>query len=142
MGQQVTSHSGTSSANVEPPKARTTLRKFGVDGPILKKLGAVVEYPAKAALVDELFGKSNRRDSAVIVPNHVVNIGLFDGFNHPQPLLAVERQRFFAHDHLASLSSGDGDFSVAVIGGTDINNVDILAVNQLPPIGLDVVVTP
>ena len=51
---------------------------------------------------------------------------------------AAERpKRLLAHDHLAGLCGGNGDFVMGVIGAGDIDDVDILALDQLAPVGFD-----
>ena len=56
---------------IEPPQSGAALRQILRDRPVLQKFGAVVEDPAEAALVDDLFSKRDRRNAAVIVPDHV-----------------------------------------------------------------------
>jgi hypothetical protein len=37
---------------------------------------------------------------------------------------------------LAGLQGGDRDFGVAVTGGADVDEVDVVAFDQAPPVGL------
>ena len=41
------------------------------DGPVLKKLGAIVKDPSQAAFVDQLLWQRDRRHAPVVVPDHV-----------------------------------------------------------------------
>ena len=142
VGQQVAGHSGASCSGVQTPQGRSTLWEVGIDGPVLEEVGSVVEDLAQAAFVDQLFGQCHGRHAAIVVPDGVQNAGRFDGFDHLVAFGCVHRKWLFAEDHLAGLGGGDGDLGVAVVGRADINGVDILALNQLAPIGLDRLIAP
>ena len=142
MRQQVAGHAGTRRRRVQAPEARAALRQIGRDGPVLQEVGAVMEDAAETAFVDELLGHGDRRDAAVVVPDGVEHLGAFDGRDHLLAFGGVKGERLLAHDHLAGLGRRDGDLHVAVVGRADVDDVDILALDELAPIGLDGFVAP
>ena len=101
-----------------------------------------MEDPAEPALVDELLGQGDGGDAAVVVPDRVRHAGLLDRLDHRRGLLEGPRQGLLAEDHLARLGRGDGDRGVRVVGRADVDRVDVLAVDQLMPVGLEGLVLP
>ncbi len=63
-------------------------------------------------------------------------------FDHRLAFDQVHRQGLLAEHHLAGLGRGDGDLGVRVIGRANIDRVDIFALDQLAPVGLDRLVPP
>ena len=114
----------------------------GRDRPVLEEVGAVVEDPAEAPFVDHLLDQPDGGHSAVVVPDRVGNLGILDRLHHRLPFDQVHRKGLLAEDHLARLRRGDRDLGVAVVGSADIDRVDVLAGDELPPVGLDGFVTP
>ena len=52
------------------------------------------------------------------------------------------RERLFAQDHLAGLGGGDGDLGVDVVRRGDVDEVDVVALDELAPVGFDGFVAP
>ena len=142
VGEQVARHTRAGGGGVEPPKGRAPLRQVGIDRPVLEKISAVVEDPAELAAIDDVLRERHRRDAAVVVPDHVRHAGLLDGGAHLLTLGHVHRQRLLAEDRLAVLRRLDGDLSVEVVGRADIDGVDVIGGDELPPVGLDPLVSP
>ena len=97
---------------------------------------------AELAGVDELFGEDDGGATAVVIPDHVGHAGLLDGLEHFFGFLAVEAEGLFAEDHLAGFGGGDDLFGVEIVGGGDVDDVDIIAGDEFFPIGLDGFVAP
>ena len=97
---------------------------------------------AEFAVVDEFLGQRHGRYPAIVVPDHVGDAGLGDGIDHFLALRPVHGQRLFAQDHLAVLGRGDGDVGMRVVRRADVDDVDVLAFHQPPPIGLDGCIAP
>ena len=55
---------------------------------------------------------------------------------HLLRLLDGVRQRLLAEHVLAGLQGGDRDLGVAVTRGADVDQVDVVAFDQAPPVGL------
>ena len=101
-----------------------------------------MERPADAALVDQLLGQGDRRHAAIVEPDHVRHARLLDGGGHLFALGHVHRQRLFAEDHLAGLGGGQHDLAVRVVRRADVDHVDVVAGDQLPPVGLVRLIAP
>ncbi len=142
MGEQVAGDAAAGGGHVQPPESRPALRQVRVDGPVLEELGAVVEDLAQPALVDQLLGQGDGGHAAIVVPDHVRHAGLLDGLHHLEPFGAVHGQRLFAQDHLAGRRRGQGDFGVGVVRRADVDHVDVLALDELAPVGFDRFVAP
>ena len=89
-----------------------------------------------------LLDQRDRRHAAVIVPDHVGDAGLLDRLDHRLAFGLGAGQRLFAEHHLAGLGGGDGDLGVEVVGHADVDGVDILALDQRAPVGLDALIAP
>ena len=142
VGEQVAGDARAGRGDVEPPEPGAALRQVGRDRPVLEEVGPVVEDLAEPALVDQLLGERDGGHAAVVVPDRVRHAGLLDRVDHLLALGQVHRQRLLAEDHLAGLGRGDGDLGVRVVGRADVDRVDVLALDQLPPVGLDRLVAP
>ena len=140
--QQIAGDAGTRGLHVQAPKSRPALRQFRIDRPILEEVGAVVEYLAELAGIDQLLGQHHGRASAVVVPNHVRNLGLLDGLHHGFSLLGIEGQRLLAQDHFSSLRRCDGNLGVKVVRDGDIHHVDVVPSDELLPIRFDGLIAP
>ena len=90
----------------------------------------------------DLLGQRDGRHAAVVERDHVGHAGLLDGGDHLLGLGHVHGQRLLADDHLAGLGGGQHDLVVHVVGRADVDQVDVLALDQLPPVGLDRLVAP
>ena len=101
-----------------------------------------MEDPAELATVDDVLRERHRRDAAVVVPDGVRHARLLDGGAHLLTLGHVHRQRLLAEDRLAVLGRLDGDLGVQVVGGADVDGVDVIGGDELAPVGLDPLVAP
>ena len=101
-----------------------------------------MEDLAKAALVDELLRQRNGGNPAIVVPHGVGDAGFLHRLDHLATLDRVEGQGFFAEDHFAGGGGGTGDFAVQVGRHADVDGVDVLALEQFSPVGLDRLVAP
>ena len=95
-----------------------------------------MENLPELAGVDDLLGEGDGGDAAVVVPHGVRHAGLLDFADHFLTLRTVEGERFFAQHHLAGARGGDGDLGVRVVGGDDVDGVDVGALDELAPVGL------
>ena len=50
--------------------------------------------------------------------------------------------QLFAEDHFAGLGTGESDFAVGVVGGANVDGINIVAFDDFAPIGFHVVVAP
>ena len=78
----------------------------------------------------------------VIVPDHVRHAGLLDRRHHGLALGHVHGQGLLAQDGLAVGSRRQGDLLVQIVGHADVDGVDVGALDQLAPVGLDRSVAP
>ena len=128
--------------DVEPPEPVAALRQVGRDRPVLQELRAVVEDLAEPALVDELLGQRDGRHAAVVVPDHVRHAGLLDRRRPSSPPRPRSASGFSHRTILPACGRGDGDLGVRVVGRGDVDQVDVLALDELAPVGLDRLVAP
>ena len=94
-----------------------------------------MEDLAELAAVDDLFGERNGGHAAVVVPHGVGHAGLLDGIDHRCAFLGGTGERLFAENHLAGFGGGDGHLGMLIVGGANIDRVNIVALDQLAPIG-------
>ena len=142
MGEQVAGDAAAGDLGIEPPQACAALRQVLRYGPILQEFGAIMENPAQPALVDHVLGQCHRRNAAVIVPDHVGDARRLHRLGHFARFALVASKRFLAHHHLAGFGGGNGDFGMGIVGGRDVDQVDIAARDQLSPVGLKGIITP
>ena len=142
VGQQVAGHAAAGRVGIQSPSRRAALRHVGVDRPVLQEVGAVVKNPAESTFVDQLLGERYGGNASIVVPNHVFDAGLFDGLAHLFAFGLVHRQWFFAQDHLARFGRGDRNLFVQVVRRANIDRIDVIAFEQLAPIGLDRLIAP
>jgi hypothetical protein len=95
----------------------------------------VIDAP-EPSFVDELLRKSDRRDAPIIVPDHVRDLGALDRPGHAGGLRRVAPERLLAHDHLARRDSRQRDFGVHVVGGGDVDEINVAARDKPAPAGL------
>ena len=95
-----------------------------------------MEDLAELAAVNDLLGERDGRHAAVVVPHGVGHAGFLDGVNHRLAFFGSTGQRFFAEHHLAGFSGGDGHLGVLIVGRADVDGVDVIALDQLAPVGL------
>jgi hypothetical protein len=94
-----------------------------------------VPHFADLAAFDHLLRQRNRRHAAVIEVHHVHDAGLPHRIEHLARLLQVQSQRLLAIHVLARLRGGHAHLIMQAAGRGDVDDVDILAFAQLPPIG-------
>ena len=68
--------------------------------------------------------------------------GLFDGLDHLEAFRAIQGQRLLAKNHLLVRGGRQGDFRMGVVRRANVDDVDIFALDHLPPVGLGRVVAP
>ena len=107
----------------------------GVGRPVLEVGAAKIQDFADAALLDELAGEGHGGGAAVIEGHHGDDAGPLDGVQHGLGLVARAGERLFAEDVLSGFGGGDGDGGVAVVGRADVDDVDVGAADDLPPVG-------
>ncbi len=95
-----------------------------------------MKRPADPTFVHHLLGQRDRRHAAVVEPHHVRHARLLDGGDHFLAFLHVHRERLFAEDHFPGRRRREHDFAMRVVGRTDVDDVDVLALDQLSPVGL------
>ena len=91
---------------------------------------------AKVAILDHLFGQCYRRHTTIIETNRIGNVVFCNRILHCAGLGNRARKWLFAEHHLASLSGFDCDFDVRITGRYDVNEVDVIAGDDLAPVGL------
>ena len=132
--EQIAGHAAARDGDVEAPEPFAALRQVGGDGPVLQELGAVMEDASELPLVDELLDHRDGRDAAVVVPDRVRHAGLLDRGGHRLRFLRGPPERLLAHHHLAGLRRRDGDVVMRVVRAGDVDDVDVLAADQLAPV--------
>ena len=142
MREQIAGDAGAGDLGVQAPEAGAALREIGIDGPVLEKVCSVVVNATELAGVDELLGEHDGGAAAVVIPDHIGHAGLRDGLEHFFGLGSVEREGLFAEDHLAGLGGGDDLLGVEIVRRGDVDDVDVVARDELLPIGLDGLVAP
>ncbi len=93
-----------------------------------------MEDAAEASFVEQLLQQDDRRYAAVVVPNHVGNVGGFDCFHHRFRFRPGAPERLFAKHHFSRLGGGNGDLRMGIVGAGDIDQVDIVPLHQDAPI--------
>ena len=89
---------------------------------------------AQTPLINHILSHRHRRDAAVVERDQIGDTGSLHRFSHLQSLSRIERQRFFADDHLAGFSRSDGNFGVKIVGHADLNDIDLFVLNHLAPV--------
>ena len=98
---------------------------FGA-GPVLEVVGADVVDAAEAAFFDELVGEGDGGDAAVGVPDERFALfGFFGGVAHLAGVAQGGGKGLFAGDVFAGFEGGEGDVEVLVVGGGDVDEVDV-----------------
>jgi hypothetical protein len=94
----------------------------------------VVDF-ADDACVDELLGVGDGGRFAVVEEDAVLDAVLFDGFDHRARFGEGVREGFLAQHDFAMLGSLDRDGRVQVAWRGHIDEVDVLAGDDLLPVG-------
>src|SRR5690606_39180051 len=140
--QKIAGHPRTCCIHVQTPSSVTALGHIWADGPVLKKIGAEMEYLTKLAGIDNLFGQGHCRHTSIIIPHGVFYTCFFDSFHHFLALFYGPCQWLLAKDHFSRLSCSDSNFGVAVIWGTDINSIDIIPSDDCSPVRFIMLIAP
>ncbi len=82
------------------------------------------------------------RHAAVVVPDHVRDFGGVHRIHHGFGFGGVAAEGLFAEHHFAGGGGCDRDLVVGVVRASDIDDVDVFAVDQFAPVGFDGFVTP
>ena len=130
MRADVAERAGARLRLVEPPRQR----RLGVGDPVLEVLRAHVADLADPALGDQLPGQRDRRHPAVGEADHgayAVGARLVGGGGHRLRLGDGVGQRLLAQHVLAGLEGRDGDLGVGVAGRADVDEVDVVAGDDL-----------
>ena len=88
---------------------------------------------------DHPLGERQGRGAAVAEPAHGVHAAARRGVRgrgHPLGLGHGVRERFLAQHVLAGLERRDGDLGVRVAGSADVDQVDVVPLDQRPPVRL------
>ncbi len=136
VGQQVAGDAGTGHFGIEPPQGHAALRHVGRNRVVLIVQRAIVEWPADAAFVDDLFGQRNGGHAAVAERNHVGHARLFDRRHHFLGLAGVHGQRFFANNHLAGLRRRNHNVVMQHVRHAHVDQVDVGPGDEFFPIEL------
>ncbi len=121
---------------LQPPHQR----ELRVDDPVLQVLRPHVAQLPQPAGGDDPLGERERRDPPVVEADHrpdAAGRGRLGGPGHLLGLLDGVRQRLLAQHVLARLERSDRDLGVAVARRADVHQVDVVAPDQRPPVGLD-----
>ena len=110
-------------------------RRIRVNEPVLSVTGVEVSNLPERALDDEALGMRDGGNPAVVVANHVHDLGIPDRGEHGLGLLHVQREGLFTKHVLAGLGGGDRDLSVRVVVGADVHDVNEGRLDQFLPIG-------
>jgi hypothetical protein len=113
-------------------------RELRVGRPVLSVAGAVMINPADGAFIDHLLGLGDGGDAAVIVADHVDDLGLFDRGDHLFGLLDGEGEGLFAQDMFAGAGRGDGDLGMGIVGRGDVHDIDVGGIDDVAPVGAGV----
>ena len=90
-----------------------------------------------------LLGERHGRDAAVVVPDHVRHAGLLDRLDHLHALRAPFIASGFSHRIILPAWAAAMAISACRLFGVQMSiGVDVLALDQLPPVGLDRLVAP
>ena len=140
--QQIAGHAAAGHALVQPPQGVAALRHVRADGPVLQVARPVVEHAPDAALVDDLLGQGDGRHAPVVEPHHVRLAGGRHRRHQLPALRGIHRQRLFAGDHLAGRGRGLGDLQMHVVGGADVDQVDVGPLHHAAPVGVGLLPSP
>ena len=134
--EQIAGDAAAGDGDVEPPQPFAALRQVLRDRPVLQELRAVVEDAPELALVDELLDHRDGRHAAVVVPDRVRHARRLDRGDHRSAASAALRPSGFSHiTILPAFAAAIAIVVVRVVGAGDVDEVDVLAVDQLAPVG-------
>ena len=121
MRQQIAGHAAASHRDIQAPQSFAALREARRDGPILQEFCAVMKDAPKAAFVKQVLEQHHGRHAAIVVPDHVGDVGGFHGIRHGTRLRSITPERLFAQNHLAGSGGSDGYFRMRVVGAGNVD---------------------
>ncbi len=131
---QVAERPGAGALLAQPPGHRR-----GVVGePVLEVRRPHLSDRADPAAGDQLTGQRQRRHPAVVEAHTRADPALRGGGrsrHHRRALVDRVGQRLLDQHVLARLERGDRDLGVAVAGGADVDDVDVVALDHRVPVG-------
>jgi hypothetical protein len=119
-------------AGLQPPHER----ELGIDDPILQILGTDVTDLAETTFGNELPSECHRRHAPVVERHHrthAVSCCPVGRGRHDNGLVDGVRQRLLAQDVLAGVERGDGHLGVRVSRRAHVDEIDVVAVEQILP---------
>jgi hypothetical protein len=140
--EEIASHAAPGDRRIQAPQSLASLRQVGRDRPVLQELCPVVEDAAEPAFVDQLPEERDGGNAAVVVPDRVRHPGALDGADHRFRLRGGASERLLAGHHLPGASGGDGDLGMRIVGTGNVDQVDVLAFDEAPPIRFRGLVAP
>lgn len=135
MRPEVAERTGSGMFALEPPGER----RLRVDQPVLEVRGPYVPQGAEPAVGNQLPCVRDRRHLAVVEADHrhlAAGPGPFRGLGHGLRLGDRVGERLLAQHVFAGLQGGDGDLRMAVAGGADVDELDVVPGDQGAPVGL------
>ena len=127
---QVAERAGAGPLLAHPP----VHRKIRVRQPILQIGAAEMANLPELSRFDNLFRVGNRRHTAIVENDHVLDARFADRFEHLLRFGQRRRQRLFAEHMLAGLGGGNGDFGMHVVGCVNVNDVNERRLDHLAPV--------
>ena len=109
-------------------------RSLWIHQPTLGVAGVVVANLAKRPLFNHFLRLSDGRYAAVVVADHVSDLGLGDSLQHLAALFNIHRQRFFAENVFARLGRSNRDLGMGIIRRIDIDDIDLGIGNNIAPV--------
>jgi hypothetical protein len=134
MCADVAERAGSGQLPAQPPDER----ELRIDDPVLQVHRPHVPDLAEPPVGDERAQERRGRDPPVVEPAHrpdPVGPGLGRGGRHLPRLVGGVGERLLAQHVLAGGQRGQGDLGVAVTGRTDVDDVDVVALDELAPVG-------
>ena len=142
MSEQVAGHTAAGRLDVQSPSRRPALGHVFANGPVLQEVGAIVKDFSQPTFVDQLLGQRHRRHTSIVVPNGIGDSCFFDRSDHLFAFSCIESQRLFTQNHLARFGGRDCDLGMRIVWRADVDGVDVVAGDQLLPVGFDRFVLP
>jgi hypothetical protein len=133
---QVAERTGPGPLGLHPPGHR----RAGVSKPVLQVNGAEVAQGTEAALLDEAPGQGERGHAPVVEAHHgpgARRVGRVGGRLHRLGFREGVGEGLLAQHVLARGEGGDRDRRVRVAGRGDVDELDVVAGDQRPPVRLD-----
>src|SRR5690606_10566881 len=92
--------------------------------------------------LDHSFSQCNRRNPPVVVVQIMGDLIFLTYAQHIFGLLSIHGHRFFAENMLPRTSGGKGNLVMEVLRRGNVNDVNIIALNNFPPVGSDLLPAP